>query len=64
VRNTLKDSAVADKLEAGDKDRLERLVNETIDWLDHNQVGAGGCWAAARAGRGVCWRQCMPASSY
>lgn len=43
MRNTLQDSNVAGKIDAGDKERLEKMVQETIDWLDHNQVRAG-CW--------------------
>lgn len=39
VKNTLADPAVGGKLEAGDKERLQKAVEETIDWLDHNQVG-------------------------
>ena len=38
MRNTLRDAATADKLAPEDKQRLERLVSETIDWLDHNQL--------------------------
>ena len=49
VRNTLRDEAVAPKLDAGDKERLERAVNEALDWMDHNQVGG---WAAAAAAAG------------
>lgn len=41
VRNTLRDSNVAGKIDASDKERLEKLVEETIEWMDHNQVGAG-----------------------
>lgn len=39
VRNTLKDSAIASKIDASDKERLEKMVTETIEWMDHNQVG-------------------------
>lgn len=39
VRNTLRDSNVAGKIDASDKERLEKLVDETIEWMDHNQVG-------------------------
>ena len=38
VKNTLNDPNVAGKLDAGDKSKLEELVKETLDWLDHNQL--------------------------
>ncbi|KAL4447327.1 hypothetical protein ABPG77_007360 [Micractinium sp. CCAP 211/92] len=38
VRNTLRDSNVAGKIDASDKERLEKLVDETIEWMDHNQL--------------------------
>jgi L1 cell adhesion molecule like protein len=38
VRNTLRDNAVADKIDADEKEKLEKMVNETIEWLDHNQL--------------------------
>eukprot|EP00887_Chlorella_sp_A99_P000405 scaffold13.g405.t1 len=38
VKNTLNDSSVTDKLSADDKEALHKAVNETIDWLDHNQL--------------------------
>ncbi len=42
VKNTLNDPAVGGKLDAGDKEKLTKVVDETIDWLDHNQVGFPG----------------------
>lgn len=44
MRNTLKDSNIAGKIDDADKEKLEKMVNDTIEWMDHNQVGA-----AARA---------------
>lgn len=37
LRNTLNDEKVAGKLDASDKASVEKIVNETIQWLDHNQ---------------------------
>lgn len=37
LRNTLTDEKVAGKLEAGDKQKLEDAIQETITWLDNNQ---------------------------
>jgi heat shock protein 1/8 len=34
LRNSLNDSNLADKFEAGDKSKLETAVNEAISWLD------------------------------
>ena len=38
LRNTMKESGVADKLSTDDKAALEKAVDSTIEWLDHNQV--------------------------
>ena len=38
VRNTIKEQGVADKLAPEDKDRIEKAVDEAIDWLDRNQL--------------------------
>ncbi|KAI5899718.1 heat shock protein HSS1 [Schizophyllum commune H4-8] len=37
LRNTLNEEKVAEKLEAGDKAKLETAINETITWLDNSQ---------------------------
>ncbi|KAI9256501.1 hsp71-like protein [Phascolomyces articulosus] len=37
LRNTLTEENVASKLEADDKEKLEKAVNETIEWLDNSQ---------------------------
>eukprot|EP00933_Yihiella_yeosuensis_P041762 TRINITY_DN3616_c0_g2_i1.p1 TRINITY_DN3616_c0_g2~~TRINITY_DN3616_c0_g2_i1.p1 ORF type:complete len:646 (-),score=160.13 TRINITY_DN3616_c0_g2_i1:251-2188(-) len=38
VRNTLNDDAIKSKFEGDDKDKVERAVQETLDWLDRNQL--------------------------
>ncbi|KAK9812942.1 hypothetical protein WJX72_006109 [[Myrmecia] bisecta] len=38
MRNTIKDEKVASKLEAGDKEKIEKAVEATIEWLDSNQL--------------------------
>lgn len=37
MRNTLQEEKLKDKFEAGDKEKIEAAVQETIDWLDKNQ---------------------------
>ncbi|KAL1707763.1 heat shock protein HSS1 [Schizophyllum commune] len=37
LRNTLNEEKVAEKLEPGDKSKLETAINETITWLDNSQ---------------------------
>merc|ERR1719392_322296 len=38
MRNTLSEEKLQDKFEAGDKEKIESAVQETIDWLDKNQM--------------------------
>jgi len=38
LRNTIKDEKVADKLSADDREKLNKVIDETIKWLDHNQM--------------------------
>jgi len=38
LRNSLRDENIASKMDAGDKDRLEKAIEEAISWLDHNQT--------------------------
>ena len=38
MRNTLRDEQVAGKIPAEDKAKMEAAVNETIDWVDGNQL--------------------------
>eukprot|EP01115_Flamella_aegyptia_P005800 TRINITY_DN243_c0_g1_i2.p1 TRINITY_DN243_c0_g1~~TRINITY_DN243_c0_g1_i2.p1 ORF type:complete len:580 (-),score=344.89 TRINITY_DN243_c0_g1_i2:40-1779(-) len=34
LRNTIRDEKLADKLESGDKDKLNKSIDDTIHWLD------------------------------
>merc|ERR1719471_420507 len=38
MRNTIKDDKVADKIDAADKETVEKEVEAAIEWLDHNQL--------------------------
>jgi len=38
LRNTIKDEKVAGKLDSGDKERLEKAIDDAIRWLDSNQT--------------------------
>jgi len=38
MRNTLQEEKLADKFEAGDKEKIEKAVQDTLDWLDKNQL--------------------------
>ncbi|OCK84931.1 heat shock protein-like protein 70 [Lepidopterella palustris CBS 459.81] len=38
LRNTLSDSKVDEKLEAGDKEKLKAEIDKTVQWLDDNQT--------------------------
>jgi L1 cell adhesion molecule like protein len=37
LRNSIQDDKLADKFEAGDKDKLQSAVDEAISWLDNSQ---------------------------
>jgi len=37
LRNTIQDEKIASHIEAGDKDKLNKAIDEAIEWLDHNQ---------------------------
>ena len=39
MRNSVNDEKMAGKLEAADKETIEKAVSETTDWLDANQMG-------------------------
>merc|ERR1711988_171284 len=39
MRNTLDDEKVKDKIDQSDKDKLKAAIDETISWLDANQMG-------------------------
>jgi L1 cell adhesion molecule like protein len=38
MRNTLQEEKLKDKFEAGDKDAIEKAIQEALDWLDKNQL--------------------------
>jgi len=38
MRNTIRDDKIASQLEPADKETLEKAINETISWLDANQL--------------------------
>merc|ERR1711939_820948 len=38
MRNTLTEEKLADKFDAGDKEKIESAVQEALDWLDKNQL--------------------------
>merc|ERR1711918_275157 len=38
MRNTLQEEKLKDKFEGGDKENIEKAVQETLDWLDKNQL--------------------------
>jgi len=38
MRNTINEDGVKDKIDASDKEAIEKAVNETISWLDGNQM--------------------------
>merc|ERR1711964_75896 len=38
MRNTLQEGKLKEKFEEGDKEKIEKAVQETLDWLDKNQL--------------------------
>jgi L1 cell adhesion molecule like protein len=40
LRNTLSEEGIKDKIDAGDKEKLETAINEMISWLDQNQTAS------------------------
>merc|ERR1712207_61607 len=38
MRNTLHEEKLKDKFEGDDKDKIEKAVQDTLDWLDKNQL--------------------------
>jgi len=38
MRNTLNDDGIKDKIDASDKETLEKAINDAIAWLDSNQM--------------------------
>jgi L1 cell adhesion molecule like protein len=40
LRNTLSDEKVGDKLDADDKAKLQKAIDETVEWLDNNTTAS------------------------
>merc|ERR1712072_1242768 len=38
MRNTLQEEKLKDKFDAGDKEKIEKAVQDALDWLDKNQL--------------------------
>merc|ERR1712159_619426 len=38
MRNSLSEEKLQDKFEGDDKEKIEKAVQETLDWLDRNQM--------------------------
>merc|ERR1712232_405550 len=38
MRNTLQEEKLKDKFESGDKENIEKAVQDALDWLDKNQL--------------------------
>merc|ERR1712137_496331 len=38
MRNTLSEEKLKDKFEDGDKEKIEKAIQENLDWLDKNQL--------------------------
>merc|ERR1712061_758448 len=38
MRNTLNEEKLKEKFEGDDKDKIEKAVQDTLDWLDKNQL--------------------------
>merc|ERR1711869_142049 len=38
LKNTLQEEKLQDKFEAGDKDKIEKSVQDCLDWLERNQM--------------------------
>merc|ERR1712061_852400 len=38
MRNTLNEEKLKDKFEEGDKEKIEKAVQDALDWLDKNQL--------------------------
>merc|ERR1712039_456641 len=38
MRNTLQEKKLRDKFEAGDKDKIEKAIQDALDWLEKNQL--------------------------
>merc|ERR1739848_834447 len=38
MRNTLNEEKLKEKFEGGDKEKIEKAVQDSLDWLDKNQL--------------------------
>ncbi|XP_069148645.1 heat shock 70 kDa protein 5-like [Solanum lycopersicum] len=38
MRNTVRDEKISGKLDSSEKQKIEKAVDETIEWLDRNQL--------------------------
>ncbi|CAN6706779.1 unnamed protein product [Malus baccata var. baccata] len=38
IRNAIKDEKIAGKLDPADKQKMEKAIDEAIEWLDRNQL--------------------------
>ena len=38
MRNTIRDTAVGGKLDGGDKDKIEKAIEEAVNWIEANQL--------------------------
>merc|ERR1719271_1118748 len=38
MKNTLQEEKLQDKFDAGDKDKIDKTVQECLDWLERNQM--------------------------
>merc|ERR1711959_506479 len=38
MKNTLSEEKLADKFEAGDKEKIESAIQDALDWLERNQM--------------------------
>merc|ERR1719201_2440345 len=38
MRNTLQEEKLKDKFESGDKDKIEKAIQDALDWLEKNQL--------------------------
>merc|ERR1719440_2111371 len=38
MKNTLQEEKLQDKFDAGDKDKVEKAVQDALDWLERNQM--------------------------
>eukprot|EP01108_Squamamoeba_japonica_P007171 TRINITY_DN596_c0_g3_i2.p2 TRINITY_DN596_c0_g3~~TRINITY_DN596_c0_g3_i2.p2 ORF type:complete len:111 (-),score=43.34 TRINITY_DN596_c0_g3_i2:33-365(-) len=49
LKNSLNDEKVADKIDAGDKTKLQAKIDETIAWIEANPTAEAGEYDAKKA---------------